>query len=181
MKKKSIYMYSAEAGIPVGIYLSVISASLLMSIKFPTISVFMPFLIIGFPFVLWFILKNICKAEPSYQKFSTLWLGGIYSVIFGTLICTLLSAIYMINFEPGFVNQYFLNTIEAVENSPFAENYESTITLMKEAVEAHILPSGMEFLMTMGWFTCFSGSLISLFIALIMSQTDKNVAKKTSF
>lgn len=180
MKRKSIYNYSAEAGIPIGIYLSVMSACLLMSVKVQMLSLFILPLAIGFPFILWFILKNICKAEPSYKKFSTVWLGGIYSVIFGTLICLLLSSLYMINFEPGFVTQYFLQTIEVVENSDMAGQYEPTIRLLREAMDAHILPSGMEFLMTMGWFTCFAGSILSLFLSLIITRSGNKVSSQAS-
>ena len=181
MQKKSIYKYAAEAGLPTGLYLSAMSACLLMSIKIPSLPFLLFPLAIGFPVMLWFTMKSICKAEPSYKKFSTLWLGGIYTVIFGTLICMLLSALYLINFEPGFVQLYVSQAIDTLESSQFASDYESSIILMKEALNAHILPSGLEFLTTMAWFTCFAGSILSLFIALLFTSQSKKVSSRASF
>lgn len=178
MQKKSIYKYASEAGLPAGLYLTLMSACVLMSIKFPALPMLLLPLGIGFPFVLWVLLKKIVKAEPSYNKFSALWLGGIYTVIFGTLICLFLSGLYVVFVEPGFVHLYITNAIEAVESTPMAGNYEASIRMMREALEAHLLPSGLEFLTTMAWTTCFCGSILSLIIALLMSKGGRRVTRQ---
>ena len=180
MQKKSIYTYAAEAGVPAGLYLTVMSACLLLSVRIPdTIMLLVP-LGVGFPFFLWLLMKKISKAEPSYLKFSSLWLGGIYTVIFGTLICMLLSGLYVVLVEPGFVHMSISNAINTIETSPVAAEYEPTLVLMKEAVAAHLLPSGLEFLMTMAWFTCFTGSILSLVISLIITGGGKRVKREVS-
>lgn len=173
MKQKSIYKYAAEAGMPVGIYLSAMSACLLLSNKIPFLPTLLLPLAIGFPFVLWMTMKKIGQEQPSYQKFSTLWLGGIYTVIFGTLICMLFSGVYITFFEPGFVHNYVTNAIMTVEESSMAEDYQSTLILMRDAIEAKILPTGMQFITTMAWFTCFTGSILSLVISLLITKTGK--------
>lgn len=180
MQKKSIYKYASEAGLPVGLYLTVMSACLLLSVKFPGLPLVLFPLALGFPFILWMLMKRITREEPSYNKFSSLWLGGIYTVIFGTLICMFLSAIYIVVFEPGFVQLYVNNAIQAVESTPMADQYQQTITLMKEAMDAHLLPSGLEFLTTMAWFTCFAGSILSLVLSFIMVKTGKKVSRQYS-
>lgn len=180
MQKKSIYKYASEAGIPAGLYLTLMSACLLLSIKFPALPIFILPLGIGFPFLLWILMKKIGKSEPSYQKFSSLWLGGIYTVIFGTLIAMFFSALYIVVVEPGFVYLYINNALEAVEASQMAGEYEASIKLMREAMEAHLLPSGMEFLTSMAWLTCFSGSILSLLIALLMTRMGSKVSKPYS-
>lgn len=169
--KKSIYKYAAEAGVPVGLYLTLMSACLLLSLRIPVLPVLLLPLAIGFPVMLGFILKRIANQEPSYMKVSALWLGGIYAVIFGTLICSLFSALYIMFVEPGFVNAYVSDAIATIESSPLSSRYESTTSLMREAMEAHILPSGMEFVSTMGWLTSFTGSILSLVLSLIIVKT----------
>lgn len=176
MQRKSIYKYASEAGVPAGLYLTLMSACILLSIKIPMMPLFLVPLAVGFPILLWVLMKNIIKADPSYNKFSTIWLGGLYTVIFGTLISLFLSALYIKFFEPNFVWYYVNNALEAVESSPMVGDYEQAITLMREAMEAHILPSSFEFLTTLAWFTCFSGSIISLFLALILSKNGKKIA-----
>ena len=178
MQRKSIYKYASEAGLPAGLYLTLMSACMLFSLQMPGLPMLLLPLAIGFPFVLWALMKKIVKAEPSYNKFSSLWLGGIYTVIFGTLICFFLSALYIVFLEPGFVYKYFEAAIEAVETSPMADNYATSIKLMREAMDAHLLPSGLEFLTTIAWFTCFSGSIISLLLALLMSKSSKRVTRR---
>ena len=176
MNKKSIYKYAAEAGVPAGLYLTLMSACLLMSIKMPILPTLLLPLSIGFPVVLWMLLRRICRQEPAFIKFSSLWLGGIYTVIFGTLICLFLSAIYIVSIEPNFVNLYFTNAINAIESSGMTSQYEGSITVLKEAINEGLLPSGLEFLTTMAWFTCFSGCMLSLLIALLMPKSGKDVA-----
>lgn len=173
MQRKSIYKYASEAGVPAGLYLTLMSACVLLSIKLPVLPMLMLPLAIGFPFILWALLRKIAQEEPSYNKFSSLWLGGIYTVIFGTLICMFFSSLYIVFIEPNFVHAYFANAISALEGSPMAMEYESSIKLMKEAMAAHILPTGLEFVMMMAWTTCFVGSMISLVLALIMSKAMK--------
>ncbi|MCH5242564.1 MAG: DUF4199 domain-containing protein [Muribaculaceae bacterium] len=180
MQKKSIYKYASEAGLPAGLYLTIMSACLLLSVKFPGLPLVLFPLALGFPFILWMLMKRISREEPSYNKFSSLWLGGIYTVIFGSLICMFLSAIYIVVFEPGFVQLYVSNAIQAVESTPMADQYQPTIRLMKEAMDAHLLPSGLEFLTSMAWLTCFVGSILSLVLALIMSKSSKKVSRQYS-
>lgn len=173
MKRKSIYKYASEAGVSAGLYLTLMSACFLMSIRIPALPMLLLPLALGFPFMLWALIRKISREEPSYVKFSSLWLGGIYTVIFGTLICMFFSGLYLFFVEPSFVGLYVTNAIETLEASPVASEYQGSITLMKEAMHAHILPSSFEFLSTMGWFTCFSGSIISLFVALVVLRTGK--------
>lgn len=180
MQKKSIYKFASEAGVPVGLYLTLMSACILLSIKIPALPMLLIPLALGFPVVLWSLMRKISKEEPSYNKFSSLWLGGIYTVIFGTLISTFLSGLYVTFFEPDFVNIYINNALEAIEATPMADQYEASIHLMHEAIDAHILPSGLEFLTSMAWFTCFTGSILSLVIALLMTKTRKNVSRQFS-
>lgn len=178
MQKKSIYKYASEAGVPVGLYLTLMSACLLLSVKMPVLPMLILPLALMFPFILWNVMKRISKAEPSYNKFSSMWLGGIYTVIFGTLICMFLSSLYIVFLEPGFVHLYISNALEAVESSNMAGEYEASIAMMREAMDAHILPSGLEFLTTLAWFTCFAGSILSLVLALIVTRGGRRETRQ---
>ena len=72
-----------------------------MSLRIEALPMLLLPLAAGFPVMLGFIMRRISRDEPSYMKISALWLGGIYSVIFGTLICCLLSALYLMFVDPG--------------------------------------------------------------------------------
>lgn len=180
MNTKSIYKYASEAGLPAGIYLTLMSFCFLLSLKIPALPMLILPLAIGFPVLLWMLLKKICKEEPSYMKMTSLWLGGIYTVIFGTLICLFLSAIYVTMVEPSFVSLYVKNALDTLEASPMSAQYQASIELMREAMENHLLPSGLEFITTMAWFTCFSGSIISLVIAFLMTKTGQKTREEVT-
>ena len=171
--KKSIYKYAAEAGLPIGLLLTAMSACMLMGLRYEALTSLVIPLAIFFPVALWFVLRRIAKKEPDYMKVSALWLGGIYTVIFGTIICMLFSAVYIFYVEPGFVYEYVTSAIESLEGSPMREQYAATTALMREAIDARILPSGIEFVTTMGWSTCFFGSILSLILATIIVNTRK--------
>lgn len=175
MQNKSIYKYASEAGLPAGLYLTLMSACMLLSVKLPALPLLILPLGLGFPILLWYLMRKISREEPAYNKFTSLWLGGIYTVIFGCLICMFLSAFYIMIFEPNFVYVYVNNALEAVESSGMAHHYADSIEMMRNAMAAHILPSGLEFLSSMAWLTCFVGSLLSLVIAFIMSRTFKKI------
>lgn len=177
--KKSIYRYAAEAGLPIGIYLTAMSVCMLLGLHYSMLTSLLIPLAIVFPFVLGFLLNQIAKKEPDYLKISALWLGGIYTVIFGTIICMLFSACYIFFVNPGFVYEYVTSAIESIESSPMKEEYAATIALMRDAIDARILPSGIEFVTTMGWGTCFSGSILSLIIAIIIVKSQKRKHRKS--
>ena len=174
---KSIYKYAAEWGLPTGIYLTAMSACMLMSIRYELLSSLLLPLVICFPPFLWFALRHISRREPQYRKVSALWLGGIYTIIFGTIICMLFSSCYIFYVEPGFVYEYAMAAIDAMESAPMKEQYGTTALLLREAIDARILPSGIEFVTTMGWSTCFFGSILSLVIAAIIVGANKRKGK----
>lgn len=167
---KSIYRYAAEAGIPVGIYLTIISACLLLSLRLPQLPLLIFPLGVCFPFFIGWLLERIARDCPSYRKVAPLWLGGIYMIVFGTLICTLLSALYIKFIDPTFVYAYISNAIATMQTSPMAADYASTIALMEQAIEKRLLPNGMEFVSSLAWATCFCGSILSLILALLLSR-----------
>ncbi len=171
MQNKSVYKYAAEAGVPVGIYFILVASCFLLCLRVPVLqNLVLPLLII-FPFILAYLMKRMTKDCQAYNRFSPLWLFGIYSVIFGTLICMLYSLVFVMFIEPGFVAGYARQIVEQLESLPSAENYAATTDLLRYAIDSHQLPTGAKFVTTMGWFSCFAGSILSLILALIISRS----------
>lgn len=178
---KSVYKYAAEAGLPVGVYLTAMSACLLLSLRIESLPVFMPLLALGFPFLLAYYMRRMARQEPAYSKFSALWLCGIYSVIFGTLICSLFSGIYLTVIDPGFIHSYIANALVEIESSPAAGEYAATTDMMRRALDGRMLPGGMQFVASMGWLTCFAGSMLSLVLALMLGGRRRVDEKRNVF
>ncbi|MDE6843001.1 MAG: DUF4199 domain-containing protein, partial [Muribaculaceae bacterium] len=110
MPSPSIYRLAAHAGLPIGLLLTFMSACMLLSIHYPSL----PLALVGtilIPVCLLTYMHRISVRLPMYNKFVPMWLFAMYSIIFGTLICTLLSALYVIFIEPDFINVYLDTTM----------------------------------------------------------------------
>jgi len=173
---KSVYKYSAEAGLPMGLYLTLMSACFLLSLRFPVLPMFLIPMALGFPFLLTYYMRRMGRREPAYMKISALWLFGIYTIIFGTLVCCLFSAVYLIFVEPGFLGMYVSNALSVIESSPAAGEYAATTELMHKAIESKLIPTATEFISTMGWLTCFAGSILSFVLALVIVNTTRRTS-----
>lgn len=68
------------------------------------------------------------------------------------------------------MTEYVMSALAQIESSPEAPQYVATADVLRNALDRHILPSGMEFVITLGWATSFFGSLLSLFIAVILGR-----------
>lgn len=176
---KSVYKYAAESGLPVGIYLTAMSACFLLSLKLPLLPLAIVPLAIGFPFMLGRGMRRLAAAEPNYSRFSSLWLYGIYTVIFGVLICSLISALWLVMVDPGFIHEYIVQTISEMEKLPDAAMYSDSVDVMREALEQGLVPSGTQFVASMGWLTSFAGSVLSLLLAWGISSRGVKKVQST--
>ncbi len=163
----STYRYSSELGLWMGLYLFLMSACLLGSIHIQTLILLLFPLALGTPVVLYLLLNKVWRLEPGLRTLSAMWLTGIWTFIFGSLICAILSAGWILIFDPGFVDEYVLQNIKAMEQSPVAGNYTAELAQLNSMVEQGALPSPMQFIFTMIWSTSFAGSILSLLVALI--------------
>lgn len=161
-----------------GICLTVMSACVLLSLRFPVLPLFLPVLVVCFVVMLWRIIRRMASEERTYYKFSALWLCGIYTVIFGTLICSLFSGIYLTLIDPGFVHNYVASAVETIEQSPQASEYASTTEVLHRALDARMFPGGMQFVATMGWLTCFGGSILSMLISAVIIITKPSQGER---
>lgn len=178
---KSVYKYAAEAGVPVGVYLTAMSACLLLSLRVEALPLLIPLLALGFPFFLAHYMRRMARREPAYCKFSALWLCGIYTVIFGTLICSLFSGVYLTVIDPGFIRTYVAGALAEIEAMPSSGEYAATADVLRRALDGHLLPGGMQFVVSMGWLTCFGGSMLSLVLALILGGGRRREEKRNVF
>lgn len=169
MSSPSIFQLAARAGLPIGLLLTFMSACMLLSIHYPSL----PLALVGvilIPICLLIYMRRIATRLPVYNKFVPLWLFAMYSIIFGTLICTLLSALYVTFLEPDFINVYIDTTMAQLNNNLSGEllqAHQRNIDLINMARERHLLPSPLEFISSLAWSTAFFGTLLSIPLALI--------------
>lgn len=168
MDNKSIYKYAAESGLPAGLYLTMMSIGVMMSHKVELLDWVVPLLLVGFPFFMAWRMKRMVRIKPEYGNFSPLWLFGIYTIIFGTLICMLATYLYLLYVDPHFIKESLNHAIETFSKLP-DEGVSSMSEVMRQAAEKNVYPTKTQFVTSMGWFTCFSGSMLSFVLASVIS------------
>ena len=166
---KSVYAYAAEAGPLMSLPLIVVALSMLLANKVPGGRNALRFLaLVAAPFVLWRLMRRVASGNQEYMSFFPLWLFGIYSMIFATLICAFFSAMYLVFVEPGFVASYFDNAISALNVASQASSgvdFSHQIEVLQAAVDNRLLPSSMELVASMSWLSAFTGSVLSAVVA----------------
>lgn len=167
---RSVYRFGADNGVWMGLYLTLMSSCLLLSIKIQTLILLLIPLALGVPVVLYFLMKRIYDTSPHYRKVSALWLSGIWTFIFGALICGFVTATWLLLFDPTFIHEYFRNSIETIKATPIQAGYTAEIRQLEHVLETGRVPSPMEFAFSMMWSTAFFGSLLSLIVSLLMMR-----------
>ncbi len=165
---KSVYAYAAEAGPLMSLPLIVVALSMLLANKVPGAGMLALPALVAAPFVLWRLMRRVASGNQEYMSFFPLWLFGIYSMIFATLICAFFSAMYLVFVEPGFVASYFDNAISALNVALQASSgvdFSHQIEVLQAAVDNRLLPSSMELVASMSWLSAFTGSVLSAVVA----------------
>lgn len=163
-----------------GLLLSLMSACVLLSVKAPV----MPLALVGLVVVPLFLvarMRRVGAVYSPYNRFMPLWLFGMYTVIFGTLICTLLSSCYVVLFEPDFINVYIDRTMAELSEGlqgEMRQMHAQNMEMVLAARERHLLPSPLEFVSSLGWSTAFFGSLLTMPLAALAVRRAPRAALK---
>lgn len=165
---KSIYRNAAEAGPVVALPLVVVAVSILLVNKLPGMSFLALPALIVVPFLLYRLMGRLSSRYPQYSSYWPLWLFGIYSFIFATLICALLAAVYLVFVEPAFISTYFHNALDALESlsaEPASPDFSAQAEVIRSAIDRRMLPSSMELVASMSWLCAFGGAVLSAALA----------------
>lgn len=169
-KEKSIYSYAAESGLPAGFFMTVMAACMMFGFRYEILNLVFLVLAVVFPVLLGRMMVALARREPRFGKFSALWLYGIYTVIFGVLVSSLFSGFYMTVVEPGFVRTYAEGVLEMASRSGTAG---ANVELLQSIMDARMLPTGMDVVVSTAWTTAFSGSLLSALLAFFVSRGSR--------
>lgn len=169
-QSKSVYRYAADAGPWLALPLLIVAFSILLVNQIPSISILGLPAFAAVPFLLFRLMRRMALSSPAFSSFYPLWLFGIYSFIFATIICAFCSAVYLLAVEPDFLSTYFTNALQALRqmaDKPGAPDLSSQIQIISQAIDRHMIPSPMELVAAMSWLCTFSGAVLSAFLARI--------------
>lgn len=159
--KYSLFRRGADDGVPFGCYLVILFTLLTFGIKVPLLSLPAMLMIIGVPLWTYRRLRKTYVDEHGMTKFSALWMQGIVMFFCGGLLMALAAYIYMAYITPTFI----------VDQMKFvADTYSGTEigATMETALKNKIIPTPIQSAMEMLWMSVFSGSILSILMALLV-------------
>lgn len=170
MNVRDVIGYAARGGVAIGLYLTLISSCMVLSLHNSLLAFVGLVLTAGVPVVLWRFLRGMRRSCGCDVGFGSLWLGGIYYFVFGSLICGFLTALYLLFVEPTFLTDYVRMGIDSWHSAGSPAEMKPQIDVMQRAIERKMIPGPMELVVSMIWSTAFFGSLLSAVEAMLLSS-----------
>lgn len=169
----SVFSLAASSGLPVGLYFCIMSFCQMASVNSMSGNIVFMGMFLAFPFILYILMKRMVKTHPVYSRMMAIWVYGIYTVIFGTLICALFTACCIYFIYPDFLAAIADRHLTIINSYPRGTLSASTVSSFEDlaTIYRHIPP--MQFVAAMGWASAFYGCVISCPLAFFASRRFK--------
>ncbi len=164
MDSRIIYRTAGRLGLPMGGYLSALSAAVVFSDRATVMPVVALVLIVCLPLVVYRMQRQVHKADTS-TPYAGIWLLGMMTVIFGSLICALATYVMITALRPDFITEQVQAAINTYSQVPELRD-GTLVQAMRMALKEGLLPTPIEYVVQMFWMTSFAGSLLSALLAI---------------
>lgn len=172
-RNKGVFIRSAHFGLPMGLLLSVLSVVMVYTDKHPMLAMASLLLFALVPVTTLACQWRYRNEQQGLVDFSGLWLMGILMMIYGTIICSLVTYLLMTYARPGVIYDQTKVFLDAYANVPKAQNdpaMQQMLDVVRKAYDTKMLPSPIEYVSEMFWVTTFFGSMVSLVTAFIAKK-----------
>lgn len=168
---KSIYKLGAEDGALLGVFLVTMFFCNIYSTVTPLLGLLGMAMFIGVPFIVYFMVYRGYKANARYRFFSASWMHGIMIFLCASLILGLAIYVYLRFVNPTYLPDTFSQFAEilSADSDPKLKEWADNMALLAQSGQ----PSPIVFAFSTIWCTAFSGSVLSMFIALLVKLVPK--------
>ncbi|MDE6332152.1 MAG: DUF4199 domain-containing protein, partial [Muribaculaceae bacterium] len=177
---KTTDMFGRAAGIgPVaGLYFTALFLSVAYAGMYPALALVALVLFAAVPWLLYRRLWHNCATVASVRTV-TLWTEGIYTFLFGGLIMALLVYLWLKYIDAEYMTNQLTLAMKVLRENPDAATPEMRNTI-ETALQQGAMPGPIQIAMSLFWSVTFSGSVLSLLVALIIAKVKSSVWKKKS-
>lgn len=162
----SPYQLGARRGASLGLALCVMFFAGIYSEAVPLLGIVSALIFIGVPFWIYRCLRSTYVADKGLTALSGLWMQGIVIFGGGSVILALVSTVYMKWVEPDFVINMIYRAIDTYSSIDDPQS-EQVAEVLQRMVDAHAVPTASSIAMEIVWLSIFSGSMVSLLMALL--------------
>lgn len=166
-ERKSVFKRGADDGFWAGIYLSVLVIVLLLSVKSLLAGMLGLTMAVCVPVATYLLLRRTYRADYGTTRFSELWMQGICTFFFGSLIMAVALYVFLEFIDSGYIYTMVGQAVETYRAVGTPEAVELADILQK-LVDGNMLPSPIMVAVDMIWTVSFTGSVLSLLLSLIV-------------
>lgn len=164
---QSPYQRGARYGAYFGLYLTFMFFAFAFAPMVPMLSVVSLVLMAGVPVLIYIFLRRSYIDDYCKTVFSSLWMEGIAIFFCGSLISSLVAVAYMTWINPGYING-LVDTLIASYNAVDWDRGKEFADILERARAQHLIPSPVQLAVDMIWLIVFSGSILSMLMALLV-------------
>jgi hypothetical protein len=168
----SVFKRGADDGLKLGLMMIVLFLTAVFSMKIALLGFIAFALTIAVPFVVYHMIKRDYLRYPDTQYFSALCLHGICIFVFGSILLAAAMYVFLRFIEPNFIIDNLLTAI-AVYRSFGVDEATEMADAMQSIIDNHMVPSAISFALTSIWSVVFSGSMLSIVLAMLVRLFNK--------
>lgn len=168
-ERKSVYKRGADDGFYFGVYLVVLFFASVFAMTLPFAGLLTMILMLGVPFVIYRFLRRTYVADNGMTQYSALWLQGIIIFFCGSLLSGLVAYVYMRWINPDFIMSIVKDAIGIYSSSNW-ENGQEVADVLQKMIDQKLVPKPIEVVIQSIWTAVFTGSLLSMLVALVVQS-----------
>ena len=157
---------AANYGLWFGFYLSGMFLMFVGSDSNAPMSVLTLAMLLLSPVVVLRMLRGAYVRDMAATDFMRLWSIGVMIFFFGSLICALVTVVWIQFLHPDFLYEKAQEAVDVYRTVPEMAGSD-VANALQSAIDKGELPTPIEFAMQMGWTTVLLGSVVSLPLAFL--------------
>lgn len=168
--KKNLYARGADDGLWLGLYLCTLFLVCAWSLSVAMLNLLALAMIAGVPVLVYVFLRRTYTAAHGLSSFSALWMQGIVTFACGCLIFGAFSFIYLRWIDPGLLTRAIASAIKALQATP-VEGSANMVSELEFIAANPVLLAPLNITFGWMWLGMFSGSLLSMLVAIVVRLT----------
>lgn len=166
-RNRSIYARGADDGLWMGVLCIAVFFFLVGSLTMPLLNFLACCGCVAVPVLTYRFLRRTHVAAHGCATFSALWMQGIVMFACASLLVAVASYVFMRWMDPGFLERVVGVCIKVYRDSGTAAGTQMAADL-QTLLDNNALPTPVSVAMGWLWLGIFSGSVLSVFVALIV-------------
>lgn len=163
-------------GMRFGLWLTAFYMLSFGSVRVPLLNIAALLCLAALPVVLFVCMRKDYCASHGVHTVGTLWLNGLLTVIGGALLASVPLVVFLQWIDPQFLANQWETLATALAASPDVQARQMA-TDLRQALDNGFAISPILFTMTMLWTMTFIGSILSLFIGIVVKMLAPRCTK----